>query len=337
LFSSSTVIGEEQQQQDQGQRQVQHKQTSPEHQKYGLAVPPTSTLRPRRGMLYVPGSDDKKIRKSMTAEVDALCFDLEDSVAEDRKVGARETVLYALNAANGKSERLVRVNSRGTGLLEDDLEIILESAHLDGIVIPKVHTADDVKIVHDIIERNANLEGKANIKIIASIESARAIMNLKEIATASPRLDALLFAAEDFCADTGIVRSEDRRELLYARSAVVLAAKAYGLSSIDLVCIHYQDMEVLREECQEGRRLGFDAKQIIHPAQISTIQKAFSPSEQDIARAQDILQQYEQAIKAGKGAYGLRGDGSSKSTMIDAPMILQAQRMLQKAKRFGLA
>jgi len=143
-------------------------------------------------MLYVPGSDDKKIRKSMKTEVDALCFDLEDSVAENRKVDARETVLYALNAANGHSELLVRVNSRVTGLMQDDLEIILDSPKLDGIVIPKVYSAEDVQFVHELIEKNAKRENVLNIKIIASIESARAIMNLKEIATASPRVDALL-------------------------------------------------------------------------------------------------------------------------------------------------
>jgi len=117
---------------------------------------------------------------------------------------------------------------------------------------------------------------------------------------------------------------------------VVLAAKAYGLSAIDLVCSHYQDLEVLREECEEGRKLGFDAKQIIHPAQISTIQQAFSPSEKDIERAKKVLEQYELVVKEGKGAYGLGGDPTTKSTMIDAPMILQAKRMLAKARAYNL-
>lgn len=190
--------------------------------------------------------------------------------------------------------------------------------------------------MHNMIEERAHDDTKPNIRLIASIESARAVMNLKEIATASPRLDALLFAAEDFCADTGITRTKYRRELAYARSATVLAAKAYGLSAIDLVCIHYQNPEILEEECEEGRRMGFDAKQIIHPAQVTTINKIFSPSEKDIERAQRVMQQYELAVKSGKGAYGLSDASGGNTEMIDAPMILQAERMLEKARRFGL-
>jgi len=270
------------------------------------------------------------LRKALQSDADALCFDLEDSVAVDRKRAARETVLLTLNAAPQGPEKLVRINSRPTGLAEEDLEIVLGSANLDGIVIPKVNSAQDVLFVESMIEKHAHPDIKASLRVVASIESAKAIMDIREIASSSLRLDSLLFAAEDFCADTGIRRTADRRELYHARSAVVLAAKAYSLSAIDLVCIHYQDLDVLREECEEGRNMGFDSKQIIHPAQIETVQKAYSPSEQDIAKARSILDQYEVSVKEGKGAYGLNGE------MMDAPMILQAQRVLAKAKLFNL-
>ncbi|KAK9900824.1 citrate lyase beta subunit [Cystobasidium minutum MCA 4210] len=285
---------------------------------------------------YLPGSDERKLRKAFRTNADAVCFDLEDSVANDRKAGARETVLYALNAAEGPAERLVRISSPSSGLARDDLEIILSSQSLQGIVIPKVHSPSDVHFVMEMIEQHAHPDTRDSLKLIASIESARAIMNLKEIATASDHLDSLLFAAEDFCADTGIVRTEDRRELLYARSAVVVAAKAFGLSAIDLVCIHYLDQDSLAEECEEGRKLGFDAKQMIHPAQIDVVQAAFSPSQQAIEKAQTVLAQYKAATEAGKGAYGLAADKHGRAEMIDAPMILQAQRLLAKAAQYGL-
>lgn len=281
-------------------------------------------------MMYVPGSSESKVRKAFASGVDSLCFDLEDSVAVDRKVGARETVLLTLNAAEGPSEKLVRINGTTTGLAQDDLEIVLSSPSLDGIVIPKVNSPEDILFVQDMVERHASPDSRDRIRIIASIESARAIINLKEIASCSPKLDALLFAAEDFCADTGIRRTADRRELYHARSAVVLAAKAFSLSAIDLVCIHYQNPQILGEECEEGRNMGFDAKQIIHPAQIATVQRAFSPSDKDIDRAKTILEQYDLAVQEGKGAYGLQGE------MMDAPMVLQARRIMEIAKRYHI-
>jgi len=144
------------------------------------------------------------------------------------------------------------------------------------------------------------------------------------------RLSALLFAAEDFCADTAIIRSPSRRELLYARSQIVIVAKAFGLDAIDMVCVNYKDNEYLKEECLDGRQLGFTGKQAIHPSQIDIIQTTFVPTSGEILRAAKILRAMERAHAAERGAVGLEGE------MIDAPMLKQAEKTIKIAKAAGL-
>ncbi|RKP22207.1 Pyruvate/Phosphoenolpyruvate kinase-like domain-containing protein, partial [Syncephalis pseudoplumigaleata] len=160
------------------------------------------------------------------------------------------------------------------------------------------------------------------------------VMNLKEIATSDTRLSALLFAAEDYCADlAGLIRTTHRREMLYARSALVTTACAYGLQSIDLasrdhsfVCMDYQDDEILRHECQEGREMGFTGKQAIHPRQIVTIQEMFRPSEEDLIRAVKIVKGYVEHAQRGLGAFGLEGK------VIDLPVVKWAERLIARAR-----
>jgi len=215
------------------------------------------------------------------------------------------------------------------------LEVVLKSPHLEGIVIPKVNTVADVQFVDRCIEQHGLHETKDQLAIIASIESPLALINLKEIATSSKRLSSLLFAAEDYNASSHIVRTRSRREMLYVRSAIVAHARAFGLQSIDLVCTAYKDFEELREECEEGRQMGFDGKQAIHPSQVEIIQSTFVPTDKEIKRAVTILEQYEIASKKGHGAFGLH-DEAGGSAMIDAPMLLQANVILAQARAAGI-
>jgi len=264
--------------------------------------------------------------------VDSICFDLEDSVTAAQKSSARNLVLSALEAAQESSfERCVRVNSLRTKYFSDDLAGILKSPFLQTIVMPKIESAQDLHHVASLIDKYSVAP---NVQIIASLESAKAIIFAKEIAAASHKLCALLFAAEDYCANVGIQRTISRNELYFARSTTVHAAKAYGLQAIDMVCVAYKDMTVLAEEAEEGSRLGFDGKQAIHPDQIHVIQGAFGPSESEIKRAVAILEQNREAEAAGKGSFGLQGDDGT-TYMIDAPMLLQAQRTIQRAQAAG--
>ncbi|GAA6062813.1 hypothetical protein JCM10212_001545 [Sporobolomyces blumeae] len=308
--------------------------------------PPQVTA--QRALLYVPGSNPKQLSRVLAgglgaiaggkqAQPDVAILDLEDSVRNEKKGEARRNVLDALQARpKSPSQKFVRINSGQLGL--DDLEVILTTKHLEGIVMPKVNTADDVRVVDAFIDRFGLDEQKDDLRIIASIESPLAILNLREIATCSPRISSLLFAAEDYCSASNLIRTPSRREMLFARSSVVTTAKAFGLKAVDLVCVQYKGegaQELLRDEAREGRELGFDGKQAIHPDQVPIIQSSFTPSEREIERALAILEKYAALSDSGAGAYGLTNrDGTT--SMIDAPMLLQANGILAQARAAGL-
>ena len=153
-------------------------------------------------------------------------------------------------------------------------------------------------------------------------------LNLKEIAS-HPRLDALIFGGEDFAASVGATRTRDAVELLYPRQAVVTAAAAFGLQAIDIVTIDFKDIEALRKKSEFGAQLGYTGKQIIHPAQVEPVQAAFTPNNEAIAHAKQIVETFEARQKEGKGAYALDGK------MIDMPFLKNAQKVLDRAKAAG--
>ncbi|KAK5829035.1 Pyruvate/Phosphoenolpyruvate kinase-like domain-containing protein [Linnemannia elongata] len=286
----------------------------------------------RRSIFYVPGSDERKLKSSLSLGADCLVYDLEDGVAFNRKNIAREMVFDALEASeHRKAEKAVRINAVGSGLEFDDLNVVLRSSRLQAIVIPKVQSAKDVQFVSQMVDSVAPFITRKNVRIIASIESALGVMNLKEIATADPRVDALVFAAEDYCADLGLTRTREGTEMLYGRQAIVTAAHAYGLQAIDLVCMDYKNDEILREECEFGRRMGFLGKQAVHPRQLEIIQRCFLPTDHEIARAADISEGYQEHSKRGVGAFNYNGK------VIDLPVVKWAEKILSRARQGGVA
>ncbi len=281
----------------------------------------------RRALLYMPGDNWKMITKSVTLGVDSICMDMEDGTAINKKAEARATIAKALQELDfGASEKLARINSVGSGWEKDDIEAVLPH-HPDGIVIPKVESFEQVEWASRIIEDAELKHGwKLNsIRILIGVETAKGIMNLKEIA-AHPRLDAIIFGGEDFAASIGAVRTRDAIELLYARQAVIVACAAYDLQPIDIVTIDYKDLEALKVESEFGARLGFSGKQVIHPNQVSVVQEAFTPSDEAIAYARRIVETFEASQKEGKGAYSLDGK------MIDMPLLKNAQKVLSRGQ-----
>ncbi|KAI0826860.1 Pyruvate/Phosphoenolpyruvate kinase-like domain-containing protein [Trametes gibbosa] len=330
-----------------------------------------------RSYLYVPATAERMLEKSLTTTSDVIIYDLEDSVPPSPadKNGARARLAHFLSTRVGdlpSHERIaVRLNSNATPFFADDILQAMRLPCIRTLVLPKIHSARDLDHVSEEIflgykgHKLRNPDGP-HVQIVASIESAQAMHNLGEIAGWQSKygaalggtLSALLFAAEDYCADTGIIRTTSRQELLYTRSHIVVTAKAFRLKAIDMVCVNYKDLRYLRDECEDGRRLGFTGKQAIHPSQVDVIQSTFVPSSKgpeksfpacllravltfislcctEILRAARILKQMEKAHLANRGAAGLELEGGGME-MIDAPMIKQAENVVRIAKAAGL-
>ncbi len=285
----------------------------------------------RRALLYMPGDDRRKIEKATTLGVDCICMDLEDGTAVNKKAEAREVITKAMRELDfGKSERCIRINSVGSGFEKDDLPAAL-AARPDTIVLPKVESAEQVKWVSGEIESYelSNRLPVGGIRLLAGLETAKGVLNLKEIAGAKARLEALIFGGEDFAASIGATRSPEATELLSARQAIVTVCAAYEIQAIDIVYIDFRDTEGLRHEAQQGADWGFVGKQIIHPNQVGPVQEAFTPSDDAIAYAQRVVETFEASQKEGVGAYALDGK------MIDMPLLKSAQNVLERARAAG--
>ncbi|KAJ5295971.1 hypothetical protein PENANT_c001G04000 [Penicillium antarcticum] len=299
----------------------------------------------RRSLLYVPGSSQRFLDKSRSLTADCVAYDLEDSVTPHMKAEARGLVRRAIDQAApaGIRERAVRINSVDSGLALGDLTEVLQSPNLSTIVIPKVNSASDLTFVSDVITHTLSQQPTHNqsrppISLLALVESAKSLTNLSQICAATPLLQGLIFAAEDFALDLSITRTPSLREFLFARSAIATAARAAELpSTIDLVCTAYKSESadgappaVLREECLDGRRLGFNGKQCIHPSQVKIADEIFGPDSAETEWAVRVVVADEKAARAGRGAWTLDGK------MIDVPVAMKAKAIVRKAEECGV-
>jgi len=285
----------------------------------------------RRALLYMPGDDRRKIEKSTTLGVDCICMDMEDGTAVSKKAEARAVITQAMKELDfGTCERCIRINSIGSGFEKDDLVSAL-ATQPDAIVVPKIETAEQVKWVSEQIESYelSNKSDMGSIRLLIGLETAKGVLNLNEIAEVDKRLEAIIFGAEDYAASVGATRTKEGTEVLYARSAVIVACAASNLQAIDMVYIDFKDTEGLRTEAQQGAGLGFSGKQIIHPNQVQVTQEAFTPSDVAIAYAKRVVESFEASQNEGKGAYALDGK------MIDMPLLKNAQKVLERAKAAG--
>jgi citrate lyase beta subunit len=292
--------------------------------------------RPRRALLFVPATDRKKIEKAAGLGADAVILDLEDAVALARKDEARAAAARALDEIDfGPSERLVRLNPvAGPGALyADDLAATFGAARPpDGYVLPKVEAAEDVLAVARFLERGEARRGAGagRTKLLAIIETARGVARLAEIAAADPRLEALVFGAEDLCGDMGATRTREGREVFYARSALVLHAAAEHLQAIDTPFVDLADEAGLLAETRDALGLGYTGKLAIHPKQIAPIVAVFTPSAEEIAAAERLLREHERQQQEGRGVFALDGK------MVDMPMVRAAERVLARARAAGV-
>uniref|UniRef100_A0A3Q3IKF0 Citramalyl-CoA lyase, mitochondrial n=1 Tax=Monopterus albus TaxID=43700 RepID=A0A3Q3IKF0_MONAL len=266
---------------------------------------------PRRAVLYCPGNDERKLRKLASLDVDCAVLDCEDGVALSKKTEARENIPRMLAELDmGRTEKCVRVNSVSSGLIEDDLQVILQAEVLPpAIMLPKVEDTQEVQWFVDRFQHN--LKGRPlteSIRLLTFVETAMGLLNFKAVCEEIRRLapkaglhhDGVVFGSDDFCASIGATRTKDARELLYARQKVVVTTKAFGLQAIDLVYIDYKDVEGLRQQAREGALMGFTGKQVIHPWQIEAVQEEFSPSQERVQWARELIAAFDQHQKEGK-------------------------------------
>lgn len=292
-------------------------------------------MRARRALLYTPGDELKKITKAAALGVDCLCMDMEDGVALSHKAEARQTIVAALGSLDfGRTERLVRINAVGSGLEAADLEAVFsagEQVRPDGVVLPKAESAAQVQWVSAQI---AAVEARygwpvGEIPLIVQIETAVGLVNIREVLSADPRLQAVIFGSEDLAASMGAIRTPAGWEVFYARGAVVAHAAAFDLQAIDMVYLDFHDQTGLEAEARQGAQMGYEGKQIIHPNQIEPTQRLFTPSEDEISHARRVVEAFEQHQSAGRGAFALDGK------MVDLPIVKIAQRVLDRAAAAG--
>ena len=281
-----------------------------------------------RSWLFVPGNRPRMIQKAPTLGADVIVYDLEDALPSPEKASGRRLVAEALEAPAGRSLRYVRVEADPEPGLEDARAVV--GPGLDGLVLPKV---SDVSLLHrtdaalGALEAGAGLE-PGSVRILAMIESARGLLAAPAIAAASPRMVGLFFGAEDFTLDLGVFASEEEGpdEMLYARSAVAVAAASRGLVAVDRIVPEFRTLEPLAADTKRARRLGFGGKGVIHPRQIACVHQSLAPSREQVEKAREVIQHFEQAHREGAGTLQVEGK------MVDRPIVEKARRLLRMAE-----
>lgn len=275
-------------------------------------------MNPRRSLLFMPGDDRRKIEKGIAAQPDCVIMDLEDGVALNRKLEARQTVVTALNELKfGSVEKIVRINTLDSGLAEDELAAMLP-ARPDAILVPKIDSPEQVAWVLDRLPDT--------LPLLIMIETAKGIVNLKDIA-ALPGLSALIFGAEDLIASVGGIRTASNHEVHYARSALALHAAAFDLQALDMVYVNFNDEAGLRAESRSALELGYSGKTAIHPKQIIPITETFTPSPAEVDHARRIVAADQHNQASGSGAFAFEGK------MVDKPVVRAAAAVLARAGR----
>ncbi len=291
-------------------------------------------LKPLRSMLFVPANNWRFIQSAKEEKPDAIILDLEDAVPMEEKETARWLVKDAIGLLKEAGHNVViRVNGLTTGLTREDLKFAVQEG-VDAIMLPKSESRDDVSKLEKLIESEEREKRLAETGIIPLIESARGVLNVNEIVTASERLIAVGFGAADYMRDLGLSYfslSPEQTEILYARSRIALASRLAEVPAIDTPFLGLiTDKEGLIKESRIALSLGFKGKMCIHPAHIEPINQIFSPSEKDVNLAKKIVEAYEKAKAIGLGAISVEGRMIDEATYKIAKEILMTYEIIIK-------
>jgi citrate lyase subunit beta / citryl-CoA lyase len=265
-------------------------------------------IRPRRSLLFMPGSNARALEKARNLPADGLILDLEDSVAPDAKALARDQIAQAIAAKGyGKRELLIRVNGLDSPWWIDDIAMA-GRARPDGILVPKVSSVEDLNAVGD---RLSAVGADASIRVWAMIETARAVLHAEELAAASrdprTRLAGFVFGPNDISRETRIRMAPGRAAMVPMITHCILATRAHSLEILDGPYSDLGNTDGFGQECAQGRDLGFDGKTLIHPGQIEACNAIFTPPAEEVAHARKIIAAFDQPENASRGAIRLDG------------------------------
>ncbi len=285
-----------------------------------------ATTRPRRSMLYMPGSNPRALEKGRSLAADALILDLEDAVAPNAKDEARRQILAVLaEGGYGKREILVRVNGSTSPWGHDDLAAMAKPG-ADAILLPKVESAEAVRQAEAMLEAAG---APASLAIWCMIETPLGVLHAEEIAGSSARLAGFVMGTSDLAKDLRCLHTPERLPLLGSLSHCILAARGYGLAILDGVHLDLDDDAGFAGSCKQGVELGFDGKTLIHPKTIAAANRAFAPSPEDVEWSIRIIEAHREAVAAGKGVVVVNG------MLIENLHVENAQRIVTLADMIG--
>ena len=277
----------------------------------------------RRSLLFIPGNNPGMLQSCDIFESDAVIFDLEDAVSGTEKDSARYLVSNYLKTYSPNIEVVVRINGFDTPFYQEDLNVLLSLENVNTIMLPKARVSDLV-VLSEMIKKS-----ERNIKIIPIIEQAISLIEVEEIARFE-LVDGILLGAEDYTKDLEVVRTKEGNEIFYARNRIITACKAYKIDAIDTPFTDTNDNEGLVKDTLFAKSIGMNAKSAIHPNQVETINKLFTPTQKEIDYANRVLIARDEAFKKGLGVFSLDGK------MVDKPVIERAEKVIEKAKKFGV-
>ncbi|MEQ8355264.1 MAG: CoA ester lyase [Kiloniellaceae bacterium] len=264
----------------------------------------SASARPRRSVLYMPGSNARALEKGRGLPADGLILDLEDAVAPDAKQAARDQILAALKEGGyGKREIVVRTNAFDSPWGRDDVKAMARSG-ADALLLPKVETA---AMVHELESLMVEAGAPQSMGIQCMMETPLGMLNAKEVAGASPRITCLVMGTSDLVKDLQAAHTPARLPVLTSLGLCILAARAYGIAIVDGVYLDLSDEEGFAAHCLQGKELGFDGKTLIHPKTIAKANETFAPSAQEIAWSHRIIAAHAEAAAEGKGVVVVDG------------------------------
>lgn len=281
-----------------------------------------NNVKARRSVLYMPGSNTRALEKAQNLAADVLILDLEDAVSPEHKDIARDNVAQAvINNDYGLREITIRINGLDSAWGEADLvaiaNLVKQGANIHGVVIPKAQSVSQVQSLIDLLQK----QGVTDFPLWLMIETPLGVLNAQSLA-AIPCVTALVMGTNDLSKELRVPQTLCREGFITSLGLCVLAARAYGKDVIDGVFIYLDDAEGLQQSCEQGKRLGFDGKTLIHPKQLNATNTVFSPSSEEVTEAKSLVSAWDNAVQEGKGVVVVNG------RLVEELHVLEAKRLL---------